>query len=391
MRTVHIAFLTLLFTSSAACVAMAGNEYSSGIADVRQSFDLQVPQTPSLVLVGGEHRLMYEIHLTSFARNPLTVTGLDVLDASSGKVLGRLNGAQLDATLDIPGLAAGATSRRMIETGRRGIIYVDLSIVGRAPASLRHRVTFEAGGPAESERATLLGGLTAVNTQSLPVLGPPLRGGPWVAVYDPSLARGHRRVVYAVGGKATIPGRYAIDWMRPNTKGGAGAIADPSRGAGAEVLAVADGVIASTRDGVPEPRPGEKRPQVGLSDATGNYIALEISRGRYAFYEHLMPGLLVKSGDRVRRGQVIGRLGSTGQASRPHLHFHLADANSPLAAEGLPYLLTGRRVVGAYQSIAAFEAGEPWRPVQSQGDVAALPAPNVVMKFPAYQRRSASD
>jgi murein DD-endopeptidase MepM/ murein hydrolase activator NlpD len=279
------------------------------------------------VPVGRERRLAYELRLTSFARAPLSLPGVEVVDDASDRVLGALTGPALDAATDIQGAPTSATTRRAVEADRRAIVYVDLPIVGAVPVTLRHRLQYEASGAADPECAALVAGRTAVDTRPLPVLRPPLRGGPWVAVYDPHLERGCRRVVYAVGGRATIPGRHAVDWMRPSTAGVGKAGKDTTRGGGAEVLAVADGVIASTCDGVPEPTPGAERPRVGLADATGNYISVDIGNARYAFYRHLMPGLLVKPGERVRRGQVIARLGSTGQASRPHLHFHVADAN----------------------------------------------------------------
>src|SRR3546814_15182295 len=50
-------------------------------------------------------------------------------------------------------------------------------------------------------------------------LSPPLRGGPWVAVYDPGMERGHRRVFYATEGSATLPGRFAIDFMKLDERG----------------------------------------------------------------------------------------------------------------------------------------------------------------------------
>lgn len=52
---------------------------------------------------------------------------------------------------------------------------------------------------------------------------------------------------------------------------------------------------------------------------------LDLGDNRHAFYGHLLPGSLrVKPGDRVRRGQVIGRLGNSGNSTGPHLHFHNA-------------------------------------------------------------------
>jgi murein DD-endopeptidase MepM/ murein hydrolase activator NlpD len=94
-----------------------------------------------------------------------------------------------------------------------------------------------------------------------------------------------------------------------------------------------------------------------------------------------MPGLLVRPGQRVTRGQVIGRLGSTGQASRPHLHFHLADSDSALDAEGQPYLLEDVQVVGRYASIDAFERGEPWQRSIQATAAPSFPTPNSVVEF----------
>jgi murein DD-endopeptidase MepM/ murein hydrolase activator NlpD len=50
----------------------------------------------------------------------------------------------------------------------------------------------------------------------------------------------------------------------------------------------------------------------------------------------------VKEGDRVKRGQVLGLLGNSGNSTAPHLHFHVCDSAPvvALASEGLPYVLT---------------------------------------------------
>ncbi|RYG97459.1 MAG: M23 family metallopeptidase [Alphaproteobacteria bacterium] len=208
-----------------------------------------------------------------------------------------------------------------------------------------------------------------------------MRGGPWVAVYEPRLERGHRRVVYATQGKAKIPGRFAIDWMRPTSSSAQGPDLVLEEGATIEVLSIADGVIAATRDGVPEPGPNE-RPDVSLEDATGNYISLRITPDRYVFYEHLLPGLLVRPGDQVKRGQVIAQVGSTGQANRPHLHLHLADSDSPLDAEGFPYALEEAEVIGTYRSIEEFDRGAPWEKLSRPSTLRSIPGPNVVIQFP---------
>lgn len=59
-------------------------------------------------------------------------------------------------------------------------------------------------------------------------------------------------------------------------------------------------------------------------DTLGNYIEIQHDNKEYSIYEHLrLNGALVKIGDRVKEGQVIGYSGATGWIANlgPHLHF----------------------------------------------------------------------
>lgn len=64
---------------------------------------------------------------------------------------------------------------------------------------------------------------------------------------------------------------------------------------------------------------------VSSGDAGGYGLAIELEHGnplRRTLYGHLSE-LYVREGDRVRQGEVIGRVGSTGLSTGPHLHFEL--------------------------------------------------------------------
>jgi murein DD-endopeptidase MepM/ murein hydrolase activator NlpD len=159
-------------------------------------------------------------------------------------------------------------------------------------------------------------------------------------------------------------------------------------GYGAEVLAVANGVVAAAMDDIPEnaPAPAGAVVPIALENASGNYVALDLGRGRFAFYEHLKRGsVAVKAGDRVKSGQVIGKLGNSGSSSiGPHLHFHVSDANSPLAAEGLPFVFKRFDQLGAFPSIEALISGERWLAApDGQVNVRRLerPGANSVIRF----------
>jgi hypothetical protein len=311
----------------------------------------------------------YEIHATNFAAVPLALTAVRIMDADSGKVIGTLEGASLTAAVALAG-ARGATDL-VVAPGARAIVYVDVT-PGRTPQRIRHAIEFASpsrpGDPGARIEAEI-----EVSDREEPVLGPPLKGGPWVAVYDPQLERGHRRVVYAIDGRARIPGRFAIDWMQPRNTG--------FDGSGAAVRAVADAVVVQTRDDMPALTLDQRA--LALGDATGNFIALDLGGGQYVFYEHLKPGVLVKPGQRVRRGQMIGAVGASGQASAPHLHLHVSNALSPLGAEGLPFRIADAQIVGSYPSLAAFVDGHAWTSRTHPSPLGAFfPSPNLVVSFP---------
>lgn len=91
---------------------------------------------------------------------------------------------------------------------------------------------------------------------------------------------------------------------------------------GKEVLAVADGRAVTVVDGVPDNQPGEMNPLM----APGNLIIVDHGGGVHSVYAHLIPGSArVKAGAAVKRGQVLGACGNSGNSSEPHLHFQLQD------------------------------------------------------------------
>jgi murein DD-endopeptidase MepM/ murein hydrolase activator NlpD len=119
------------------------------------------------------------------------------------------------------------------------------------------------------------------------------------------------------------------------------------------------------------------------ADDAGNYVALKLPDGRFAFYEHLKKGSVrVAVGDRVATGDVIGALGFSGESTGPHLHFHVANGNSPLDAEGLPFEIRRFRVLGNYPDIA--KLGTPWVPLtasETASRLAEWPDVNEVLTF----------
>jgi len=88
--------------------------------------------------------------------------------------------------------------------------------------------------------------------------------------------------------------------------------------------------------------PGELNPYF----ATGNLVVLRHAGEVYSAYAHLVPGSLkVKVGDRVRRGQVLGACGNSGNSSEPHLHVQVQDGPRFEASWGLEAVFGEAQVV----------------------------------------------
>jgi murein DD-endopeptidase MepM/ murein hydrolase activator NlpD len=182
----------------------------------------------------------------------------------------------------------------------------------------------------------------------------PLRGT-WYVGYGASFHTGHRWA---------IPEEFALDIAKVGEGGlshkGDGTRFDDYYAYGGAVLAAADGrVIRAANDQPEDPsamqRPNEtqeayfarlqkeqgERLAKGLTAITGNFVMIDHGNNEYSLYAHLQPGSVrVHVGDQVKAGDMIGKLGSSGNSTEPHLHFHVCDKPDPLMCAGIPMNFT---------------------------------------------------
>jgi murein DD-endopeptidase len=316
--------------------------------------NLHVPVPPAPVMLNGKTQLLYELDLTNLGGADMELKKLEVL--GDGKKLASYEAQELNSLLFRIDVAPGGDNCTL-PPGTWAVAFLAVAIEqgGAAPKQLQHRVTVE--------DVTTEGPPVAVSTVKPLVLGPPLRGDNWLAANGPSNTSVHRRALIPVDGQAHIAQRFAIDWLRMGADGKS-YTGDPKdnksyHAYGSDVLAVADGVVVAVKDGIPENVPGisSRAVPITLETVGGNHVVLDLGGGRFAFYAHLQPGKVrVHVGDKVKRGQVLGLLGNSGNSTEPHLHFHVSNGPSPLGADGLPFVLDSLGALPAQNTTVKFAA-----------------------------------
>lgn len=125
---------------------------------------------------------------------------------------------------------------------------------------------------------------------------------------------------------------------------------------GEPVLSPADGVVAAVEDGIRDaPRPGTGWLDPTARHIAGNHVVIEHAEDEYSFLAHLVPGSIpVRVGERVSRGQEVGRCGNSGNSSEPHLHFQVQDRAGFFEAAGLPVAFDGVSVDGGDPELGVY-------------------------------------
>jgi N-acyl-D-aspartate/D-glutamate deacylase/murein DD-endopeptidase MepM/ murein hydrolase activator NlpD len=349
--------------------------------------DVTVPKIPAPFSAQGQTHFVYELALTNLSSEECLVDRVTVhAGDAGGAMLGEFEGEALANAFVRPGVPSlRGVARLRVGAGQRALMHVWVSVPSAqpAPSRLTHRISVRLG---ERQAAITTNAASIALASAGRPLGPPLRGGGWLAGNGPSNTSGHRRSVLAVDGGAHIAQRFAIDWVQlgPNNATFNG---DPKDNRnyyayGEEILAVADGVVTAIKDGLPEnvPGPTSRAIPITLETAGGNYVIVDLGQGRYAFYAHAQPGSIkVRVGQKVRRGDILALVGNSGNSTEPHLHFHVADASSPLGSEGIPYVLETFELEGT----AMLQVGKiPFKPLPTpEKRKMELPLQNVVVRF----------
>ncbi len=343
----------------------------------------------------GDTYLAYELVATALTgTSAARLERVDVFDERESTPLMRYSGADLDERVMRPDADPAARYGRLIRSGTTALIHIWVKLAKERPVpkTLRHSFVFLAEDGVE-----VAAGDARVTIQSAAplVVGSPFRTGFWLAHNGPGNHRtAHWGSALVSEGRARIPQRFAIDFIGLDASGSAirgdfrKSANDDWIGFGHEVLAVVNGVVYDARDGVADNQPLVELPRTSspsVADTYGNYVIIALDEHTFVHYAHLQRNsVIVKTGQAVRRGQVVGRLGNSGNTNGAHLHFNVTDRPSPEDAQGLPFLFDAFELLGNTTAGLALGA-EPTShkpelsPVRRTKE---LPLDDTVVRFP---------
>ena len=101
---------------------------------------------------------------------------------------------------------------------------------------------------------------------------------------------------------------------------------------GREILAPADGVVTDVIEGVRDNAPESMNPYSAL----GNAVFIRHRTHEVSVLAHFKrASIKVRPGEKVKKGQVLGLCGNSGNSSEPHLHYHLQNTEIIQDATGI--------------------------------------------------------
>ena len=100
---------------------------------------------------------------------------------------------------------------------------------------------------------------------------------------------------------------------------------------GKELIAPCDAEVVLSVDGIKDNIPGELNPIY----IPGNTVILKTKNDEFLFFAHFKQNsIVVKQGQKVKQGELLGLCGNSGNSSEAHLHFHIQNIEDMNKATG---------------------------------------------------------
>ena len=311
------------------------------------------PQSPMIERMPDGQHLNFDLLVSNSSGEALDIDRIElsVFDAEGALLLRRF----VDGNGVRPSIAV--LGERRIEAGKSLLLFNPFDTLAHEIDAARLRYQFDlsnADGSRTLQQAIEIKPRAYRNHADyiLPLGGRMLN-------YDGHDALGHHRrfdvhfaPIAAMGFKRNAM-RYSYDFVPVDASGAMrkGEFGDNSAwfGFGDPIRAIGDGVVVALEKAQPDNRQFDQSKLASDKMVLmGNHVVIDHGGGEFGVYAHAQQdSVVVKVGDQVKRGQTIAKIGASGSAFFPHLHFQL-QTGPDLDAEALPsYFDKFKRVLGS--------------------------------------------
>lgn len=344
----HVLTLLALGLSTLLCAeaATAAPGRDAGAIQVTPLATSPIAQKNVVPVRGSDGRFyaVYELLVTNSVSKPAKLNSVQVL-TPKGRPVARLSAKELIAAGALLGADRVPVKNTSIGPNESRVLYLNPSFAERKAVPDRLVQRFDVTGvepvTGKTERTRYRTGATAVSKRTAPVLHPPLEGAGWLASNACCQPTSHVVAMFGLDGRLQAAERFAADWIQIGADGRA-FHGDPKVlsnwvGYGAPVISAGAGVVSSVHNGRPEQAPQAMPTTLRIPELPGNDVEVRMKNGLTAVYAHLQKGsVAVQPGDRVKAGQLLGRLGNSGGSLAPHLHFHVVEGANAVTDDGYP-------------------------------------------------------
>ncbi|MCK9413088.1 MAG: M23 family metallopeptidase [Prolixibacteraceae bacterium] len=330
------------------------------------SIDLKVTFAPIEVKsTSGKVVLIYSVESLNFEKEGYKLKDFQVLNAQNGNVLCSISDTaknmlmihkpSVSTTMDLYAYPMRTPASYRFSVG----LEFDRT---KVPQMIKHRLVLMK----DVKERIIETAQTPVLIKQLPVLSSPFKGNEFVATNTTALNPIHSSFQTSYKGISSVPERFCVDWLKLGADGklfhGDLKINENWYVYGQNLYAASDGEVIFMQEGMPDQIPFEvKDEDFNLYNGTGNCVVLYTVNG-YLVYGHMIKNsILVTLGQMVTKGQMLGKVGNSGNSSAPHLHFGLHSEFPYYVSEGLPYYIDSMEKTGSTGSLV--------------GDYAKLPVP----------------
>ena len=315
------------------------------VVDANDDFvTAEIKFAPIPVLSAGKINVAYNIDFSDFSLKGIKLISVKLFNKTKSTLIADYTDSLLNQRLVLTSDPPPTDQEKIHGTKKQShpVFYNWLKLdPANVPTEISHEFIFRI--LSTNKDTTIVGAVAKLNNIPPVVISPPMKGKGWLVIETTDLLTHHFKSQATYNGITSTPERFAVDYLQLDSNNQS-TFGDPKINEnwviyGKELIAVADGKITATHDGVPNNVPVGHIPTMDIMDMAGNYVILNIGNNNYVTYCHIIPGTIkVSVGQNVKKGDVLGLIGNSGNSDAPHLHFQVTNANSFIGSEGVPYL-----------------------------------------------------